>query len=217
MRLIDTVLNALFPERTACCSCGREAATGDNGLCEECSTGIEIFNSAPTLPGIEDYTAAYVYNDVSSRIVKNLKYKNAKYLAKPLAEAIRIPPEWQIDVVVPVPLHYKRIRRRGYNQSELIAKHLSKRLGLNTDITLLIRTVDTRQQVRMTEAGRKRNVKDAFAADEACKGLNILLIDDVRTTGATLTECAKALKNAGCGKVYAATACFAQDYEKDDF
>ncbi|MCR5808424.1 MAG: ComF family protein, partial [Clostridiales bacterium] len=135
-------------------------------------------------------------------------YNGAKYEAKILARFIDIPSVWKIDAVVPVPLHCKRIKKRGFNQSELIAKHLCENKGLKLDTSLLIRGVDTKQQARMTEAGRKRNVKGAFIADDRCRGASVLLLDDVCTTGATLSECAKELKKHGCEKVYAVTVCF---------
>lgn len=207
---IGKLFDILFPEKLVCLSCGREAVVQNSGLCLDCEIGLERFISAPFIDKIDGYTAAYIYNDVSSMMVKKLKYSNAKYMAKPLAEALRIPAEWEINAVVPVPLHYKRLAKRGYNQSELIAKHLCERTGMRLDTSLLVRKKDTKQQTRMTVAGRKRNLKNAFIADKGCKGLKILLLDDVRTTGATLHECAAALKEAGCDKVYAVTVCFAK-------
>ena len=215
MKLIDKMLDIVFPKRLVCLSCGREAEVNEAGFCAECALGVELFNSAPPLEGIEGFTAVYVYNEVSSRMVKRLKYQGKRYMAKPLAEKLVIPEDWQIDAIVPVPLHYKRERERGFNQSELIAKHLAKRLGLKLDTGLLARIKNTKQQAELTVAGRKRNVKDAFCADERAEGLNVLLIDDVRTTGATLVSCAEALKRFGCGKVFAATVCFASGEGRD--
>lgn len=202
--------DALFPRDVVCASCGKEAVIGERGLCSDCERGIELFVSAPPVEGIDGYTAAYVYNDVSSAMVKKLKYGGKKYEARVLADAIEIPAEWNIDAVVPVPLHRKRQYKRGFNQSELIAKHLCRRYGLKLDDRMLIRVKDTAQQTKMTESGRRRNMKNAFLADESCRGQPILLIDDVRTTGATLSECAKSLKAGGSLNVYAATVCFAK-------
>ncbi|MBO4563322.1 MAG: ComF family protein [Clostridia bacterium] len=206
-KLVKTLRNALFPPSVACVSCGREAVLNERGMCPDCAAGTELFNDAPMIKDIDGYTAAYLYNDVSAKMVKRLKYNNAKYLAEPLARAIEIPKEWDIDAVAPIPLHYRRYSKRGYNQSELIAKSLCEAKGLNLDTKLVVRRRDTKQQTRLSDAGRKRNVKGAFLADESCRGLNVLLADDVRTTGATLSECAGALKAFGCAKVYAATVC----------
>ena len=210
MKLIDRFLNAVFPEKVACISCGREAVLNGSYLCADCEVGVERFVSAPVLAKVDGYTAVYIYNDVSGRMIKRLKYNNAKFIAKPLSESIEIPEDWEIDAVVPVPLHSRRVRDRGYNQSELIAKHLCRRLGLNMDTDLLKRVSDTKQQAKLSPAARLRNLKGAFRTSEDCTGKRVLLIDDVRTTGATLYECASELKKGGCDKVYAATVCFAK-------
>ena len=213
-RLFASLKKAVFPEGLRCISCGREAVTGENGFCTECEMGLEAFNSAPPIEGIADYTAAWVYNDVTSRPIKKLKYNGARYLGKALGGMIEIPKEWHIDAVVPVPLYYRREWKRGFNQSRLIAEEICRRGGYKLAPELLIRYKDTKQQARLTEAGRKRNLKCAFAADEACRGLDILLIDDVRTTGATLGKCAEALLKEGAKNVYAATVCFAKPHPK---
>lgn len=210
MSLAERIVKVIYPEGLVCDSCGREAVLTENGFCPECALGAESFINAPYLEGVDGYTAAYIYNDVSSRMVKRLKYGGARYMARPLARAIVLPADWHIDAVVPVPLHYKRFRERGFNQSELISKHLAEINGLELRTDLLERIRPTQQQTALSVSARKRNVKDAFEADEACKGLDILIVDDVRTTGSTLVACAEALRKAGCGRVYAATVCFAQ-------
>lgn len=208
---------ALFPSHVACLACGREAVLEENGLCAECSMGLERFISALPLKGIDGFTAVYIYNDVSSAMVKRLKYAGAKYIAAPLGKAIELPEHWHIDAVVPVPLHKRRIAERGFNQSELIAKAMCRGYGLKMDTGLLIRTADTPHQTRMSGAARKRSLKNAFRASDACAGLDILLVDDVRTTGTTLCECAAALKKAGCNSVYAAAVCFAVPLNKEGY
>ncbi len=214
VRFFDKLKRIVFPRGLTCASCQREAVVNEEGLCIDCAEGIERFVTAPQIDYVDGFTAAYIYNDVSSRMVKKLKYSGARYLARVLADSITIPDGWKFDVVVPVPLHYKRIRKRGFNQSELIAKHLCKRLGKKLDTSLLVRRADTKQQTRMTAAGRRRNLKNAFLADESCSGMSVLLIDDVRTTGSTFSECAKTLKKNGCAKVYAAACCFAKPDEQ---
>ena len=104
---------------------------------------------------------------------------------------------------MPVPLHWRRRFQRGFNQSALIAKGLTlDNAQFNTD---LVRIRYTQQQIELTVAARKRNVEGAFAVRKGhnFKGKNICLVDDVKTTGATLNECAKVLKEAGAGKVFA--------------
>ena len=208
--VFSSIIDALFPSKLKCVSCGREAVTDERGLCVDCVMGLEGFISAPPLDNIKDYTAAYIYNEVTSRPVKRLKYNGSKYLSEFLADSISLPEDWNIDAVVPVPLYYKREFKRGFNQSELIAKRLCKRTGLPFKPELLIKRKDTKQQAKLSEAGRRRNLKAAFIADASCKGMNLLIVDDVRTTGATLSECAKELKRLGANDIYAATVCFAK-------
>jgi len=108
-----------------------------------------------------------------------------------------------VDFVVPVPLHWRRRFQRGFNQSALIAKGLNfGNAKFNTD---LVRIRYTQEQALLTAAARGKNVKGAFAVRKGhnFKGKNICLIDDIKTTGATLNECAKILKEAGANKVFA--------------
>jgi len=116
------------------------------------------------------------------------------------------------DAVAPVPLHPARRRERGYNQSELIAGHVGRVLGLVHLPDLLMRVRQTQTQTSFDADGRMRNVRDAFRLGEAAHavdGKRVLLIDDVITTGATIKECARTLKAGGASKVYAASAAIA--------
>jgi ComF family protein len=111
------------------------------------------------------------------------------------------------DVVVPVPLHPKRLRERGFNQSGLLAKEFSRRHGLPVSFDLLIRKKWTEPQTRLNRKERLENVKGAFGLRDASAvpGRRILLIDDVFTTGTTLSECARTLKKGGASEVYVLT------------
>jgi ComF family protein len=109
----------------------------------------------------------------------------------------------KIDFVVPVPLHWRKRFKRGFNQSALIAKELKFSDGvLNTD---LVRIRHTEEQSLLSAHARLKNIKGAFAVrkNHNLTGKNICLVDDIKTTGATLNECAKVLKEAGAGKVFA--------------
>jgi ComF family protein len=109
-------------------------------------------------------------------------------------------------MLVPVPLHPKRLRERGYNQASLLSKELGKLVGLPVEDDTLIRVKDSVPQARTRSAiERRRNVQDAFASHQRLEGKQILLIDDVCTTGATLDACATALKAAGAGSVWGLT------------
>lgn len=208
--LKEALAGILFPKNAACLSCGRESVTGSDGLCADCHEGIETFNAAPPPAETDGFSSVYVYNDVSGRMVRRLKYSGAKYIAKSLADRIILPPEWEIDCVVPVPIYFRRFRKRGYNQSELIAKHLCRRLGLKLETDVLVKTRETLPQTRLVGSERRRNLKGAFEADDAVNGKSVLLVDDVRTTGSTLSECAAELKRHGAKAVWAVTVCTAR-------
>lgn len=139
--------------------------------------------------------------------VHQLKYRNLRAIAPLLAHLLRgylnespLPGE----IIVPVPLHQKRLRERGYNQSFLLARELGKRRGLPVIPDCLIRLRHVLPQARTANvAERRQNVAGAFACrDERLRGKAVLLIDDVATSGATLDACAAALKEAGAVSVW---------------
>lgn len=106
-------------------------------------------------------------------------------------------------IIIPVPLHIRRMKWRGFNQSEIIAQELSKITDIATDNKNLIKTKNNRPQTKLMAADRKQNAKDAYAwQGKNIKNKNIILLDDVCTTGATLNECAKVLKKNGAGEIW---------------
>ena len=140
-----------------------------------------------------------------------LKFGNKKYISAELAKMMTdtfIEEEMCADVVTFVPMTAKEIKERGYNQSELLAEEVAKRLNLPITSTVL-KIKETDKQKRLTAKERRENLKGVFAvADKtAIKGKRILLVDDVITTGATVNECSAVLKKAGATKVSSLTAC----------
>jgi len=107
-------------------------------------------------------------------------------------------------VIIPVPLHKKRLKERGFNQAELLAEKLNSFLGARVEAKVLFRQRYTRPQAELGALDRKENIKGAFVCplDVNLAGQNIILLDDVFTTGATMQECARALKQAGAGEIY---------------
>ncbi|MFC1980427.1 ComF family protein [Chloroflexota bacterium] len=141
------------------------------------------------------------------QIIHQLKYRNLRAVAVSLAQLMRdylvanpVPGE----VLVPVPLHQKRLRERGYNQSSLLARELGKLIGLPVVDDCLIRQTHALPQARTSNIDeRKSNVADAFIChDHRLQGRQVLLIDDVSTSGATLDACAATLKAAGATSVW---------------
>ena len=110
-------------------------------------------------------------------------------------------------LLVPIPLHKNRERKRGFNQAKLIARHLSERLGLELAENVLKKTKATRPQIELRAEERRKNLTGAFAVSDPQKIQNkiILLLDDVKTTGTTLEEAAVVLKQAGAKRVWAIT------------
>jgi ComF family protein len=144
-----------------------------------------------------------------------LKYSGAERIAEQFGALIakKIVNDEKLsmsDIIVPVPLHPARKRERGYNQSELIADSVGKQLGIKSETHLLERTRQTQSQTLFDLEGRKKNIAGAFSITkkfrDAAEGKNVLLIDDVITTGSTIRECAMALKENGATEVYAASA-----------
>jgi ComF family protein len=118
-----------------------------------------------------------------------------------------LPSGIDVDVILPVPLHRTRLRAREFNQSLLLADQLGRYLTLPVSATNLVRTAATEPQTTLTRQARLQNLKKAFAVQkpQAIAGKRILLVDDVFTTGTTVNECAKTLRKAGSGPVFALT------------
>jgi ComF family protein len=144
-------------------------------------------------------------------LVQRLKYDGYRPLAKPLgrflAEAADQLSEQRFDVVIPVPLHRKRERQRGFNQAELLAAELARLRKAPLGARDCMRVRDTPPQTGLRAAERRKNVAGAFDVPRAerVKGKRVLLVDDVLTTGATASACAQALRQAGASGVWVVT------------
>ncbi len=126
-------------------------------------------------------------------------------IALQMAEFVRSL-RWPIDMLIPVPLGKKRLKERGYNQVALVARPLAYQLGLPYEPGALVKARDTRSQVGLTISQRSENVQDAYQADsQVVKGKNVLILDDVATTGSTISACTTAFLSAGAQEVYGLT------------
>ncbi len=206
---IDWFLDALYPPDAACFACNNEAALDSRGLCETCAPQINSPEQAfcPP-PGIQAITAGLFYSDALHSCIYHLKYGDAQYLARPLARLMRLPAGCKPDFIVPVPLHPKRLRARGYNQSALLALEFSRMVDIPVSQSCLTRVRETKPQASLNKAERATNVSNAFSA-QGVQDKTILLVDDIFTTGHTLSACAAALRANGAAEVYAACACAA--------
>ena len=157
---------------------------------------------------MDGMAAAYRYAGPAGGLVRALKYRSvtglAEMMASDMLRAYRQIEPTGAEVVCAVPMHRKRLHKRGFNQSQLLAEAVSKRLNLPCE-PLLIRTRNTVQQARLHGSDRRRNLVNAFAATQAANGRSVLLIDDVYTSGQTSHQCEKALREAGAKSVYLLT------------
>ena len=156
--------------------------------------------------------SAWIFNTPSRALVHGLKYSYADYLAPSMAlQMVRnfsaYPELASAEIIIPVPLFLSKKRKRGYNQSELLARWFSYHTGLVLEEKALVRRRDTVSQTQLGRKARLANMSGAFLciAPQKIKRKTVLLIDDVATTGATLEGCAAALKAAGAKRVMAYT------------
>jgi ComF family protein len=170
---------------------------GTDHLCQSCLL------DPPPFQGV---SSVGLYEDTLREAVHRFKYQGKFILDRPLggllAEVLEnVDPGFSPDLLVPVPLHPSRLRRRGYNQSLLLARVLGRRWKKPVPTRLLVRRRPTPSQLGLKAADRRRNLKGAFEVRSSVEGKKVLLIDDVMTTGATARECACTLLAAGAEEV----------------
>lgn len=161
-------------------------------------------------PFFETTRAAYLFQGAVRDAIHQLKYGLNSSLALPLGSilsefaAIQADDYMALSLIMPVPLHPKRLRERGFNQSLLLARHVAEKLHTELDFLSLRRIRYTAPQTSLGRRERPKNVKGAFQIrdPDVVKGRTILLVDDITTTGNTLNECARTLKRAGSGDVH---------------
>ena len=194
-----------------CRSCRRSLPRIMPPLCPRCgksqSSGILCPGCVSWQAEIDGIRSPFQFDGVIRQAIHQLKYRNLRALAATLAKLLQdylVTNPMPGEVLVPVPLHQKRIRERGYNQSSLLAKELGKLTGLPVVDDCLIRQRHAPPQTRTsTVAERRSNVANAFTCrNRRLQGKQVLLIDDVSTSGATLDACAVALKAAGATSVW---------------
>ena len=156
-------------------------------------------------PGYERAVAALRYEAPVAQWVQQLKFHRALAHARLMGELLarRLPAAPAIDAIVPVPLHARRLRGRGFNQALEIARPIAAAFNLPLLTDALVRRSATAAQTELPRARRRANVRKAFAARDSVNGLRIAVVDDVMTTGSTLTAVAMALKRAGAKEVHA--------------
>ena len=221
IRVLDRALDLVFPPRCVSCDafgaficdrCHADMTRADGTRCDTCwmpldprSTCRRCYYQRPALLGVR---AAIVYEAAARDAVLALKFRGlsavAPLMARPMAEVLS---DWRppVESIVPVPLSGQRRRLRGYNQSELLAKEVSRLSGIPMGRRSLIRRHHTHAQATLTSDARWQNVDGAFREGKEAPTGSVLVLDDVITTGATLNACASVLLNEGAGAVFALT------------
>ncbi len=209
--LWDDFLSLLFPR--LCYGCGNHLMRNENLICTECYVVIPRtgYHNIPENPVAQlfwgrcllERVAAFSYYNKGSRIrnlIHNLKYKGIKEIGVELGsiygKSLRSSGfTADIDIIIPVPLHPLKRRKRGFNQSEVISDGLSAASGIPVDITTLIRATRSETQTKRSRYERWTNVEGIFCLNDASSlaGKHILLVDDVITTGSTIESCANEL------------------------
>ncbi|MGB6377672.1 MAG: ComF family protein [Syntrophobacteria bacterium] len=183
-----------------CPVCGVPYATEipNAHLCGDCLAGIHYFDRARSTGS---------YRGALREVLHRFKYGGRTSLARPLAQMLTAPGKHlarlhKIDRIIPVPLHPKRLRQRGFNQASLLARRLGSALKISVDYASLQRSRWTEPQTGLSRRQRAANVKGAFSlkSNEKVKGKGILVVDDVLTTGETVNQCVRVLKRDGGAK-----------------
>lgn len=223
---------ALFPQGVSCVNCGAELPVKTRvALCSKCMANLHICSGrrcvicGVPLRNESDYClncmnydkyfdvarAPLIYEDTAAELIKKLKYGNKRYIAAELAKLMTdefLEQGLHADVVCCVPMTKEEQKNRGFNQAWLLAEDIAARLKLPLSGGL-IKVRATGEQKQLTAAQRRKNLKDVFTVLDKTefKDKEVLLVDDVFTTGATANECARALKRAKAKKVSVLCAC----------
>jgi len=203
-RVLSRLASSLFPG--ACLACGSRASEREYGFCPRCAPSVVRIHVSP---GAGPFSAVR-YEGAVVRALHAFKYEGrmwrARDLAVLLAETWR-EAELSADLIVPVPLAWRKEFCRGYNQSALLSVHLGRLVGVPVALSVLRRARWTPTQTGLSAQSREENVRGCFAVRRpACvAGRRLVLVDDVLTTGATCREAARALRAAGAAAVVALT------------
>lgn len=193
----------------ACLKCGKQMEDEAKEFCYDCSKGTMVYKRG---------VALFSYSESIKASMYGFKYRNRREYAQFYGDGLverygDLIRTWHADVLVPVPLHKKRLRKRGYNQAEELAKALGQRLSIPVESQLLFRVKNTRPQKELKDKERPKNLENAFQIREnVVKYKNIILIDDIYTTGTTINECARVLKNYGAVNIYYMAVCIGRGF-----
>ena len=239
--LSKKVLNVLYPTDIKCIFCGDELSeTTEACTCEKCLTnlpfidneickfcGVHVKNLVSIcdvcyeqMPTFKLARAPFEYTGNIKFIINRFKYNNEKYLAKPLSYFMAetyLQNDFACDFIISVPLTKEKFKKRGYNQAELLANELSKRINLDVKKDIILKVKNTLTQTKLTRFERKINMENAFKISNkhALKKKSILIVDDVFTTGTTTEHISELLMKAGAKSVKVLTLAHTNFYHKN--
>lgn len=187
-----------------CLKCGKPLLTEEKEYCRDCMRRKHLFECG---------RAPFVYDKVMRESIARFKYGGRReYAAFYAEEILRFCAKemilWKADALIPIPLHPKKRRKRGYNQAELVAKELSKLSGIPMDKGLLLRVKNTRAQKELDDRQRLANLRNAFSVRKGSRSYKrVVLVDDIYTTGSTMDEASRVLKENGVQIIYFLCIC----------
>lgn len=187
--------------------CGKPVEAEEIEYCRDCSRHALAYTQGRSV---------WLHTEPASSAIYRLKYHNRRIYAVTFAAemADRYGSQlrkWEVGEILPIPLHQSKRRRRGFNQAEILARELGKRTGIPLNTCALVRVKKTKPQKRLDDYGRAENLKNAFGVSkEWIPKKNVLLVDDIYTTGNTIHNAAKVLKKAGAENVYFLTISIGQ-------
>lgn len=228
----NTILDILYPRRCPVCgeitkpagslicpSCFRKLSFVQPPVCKKCGKEVqdetvEYCRDCARHPHTFEYGIALLnYDETAKRSVAQVKYNNKREYLDFFGTALAVRFEKQIramnvDFLAPVPVHRSRLRKRGFNQAEVLADIMGRRLKIPVEPAALVRFRKTQPQKELSAAERLKNLSGAVKADrKLTEGKRILLVDDIYTTGSTMEACSRALAEAGAEKVFFAVIC----------
>lgn len=226
MNIFTDIFDFFLPR--FCPSCNKKLTNEERIICPECLRKIQRVNEERlqyeyqkkflSKNIISGFTSFYLFEKDKElqAIIHAIKYNQRFLIGKFLGELVgknfeKLFNDWQIDFIIPIPLHHLKKAERGYNQSFYIAKGIGKQTNIPVNVHSIKRKRFTQSQTLLNQKEREENINGAFSIKKSSSiiGKNVLLIDDVITTGATINECGKVLIDNGVKNVYAASLAIA--------